>query len=96
MKRIEKIETKLLEWKRVFCTGVTCKINMKRDAIIVLMVMILSAAFSRAVYDGKNKTVDVVEPQMIESIIQQADQEQAVSLGQEAAEEQAGSISKQQ
>lgn len=61
MHRIRKIGRKLRKWNQIFCDSMLCKKNMKRDAIAVLIAIVLSTAAVAADYHLYNKRVQAVK-----------------------------------
>lgn len=49
---------KLRKWNRIFCSSMTCKTNMTRDAVIVMVVVIISAL---TIYVDRQVTLKKIE-----------------------------------
>lgn len=45
MIKIKTVKAKLRKWNHIFCTGMTCKTNAKRDSVIISALILSSALF---------------------------------------------------
>lgn len=61
MRKIKTIATRLQKWNHIFCTGMTCKTNLKRDVIIISAMIILSGVLIGTNYHIYNKKIQAAK-----------------------------------